>query len=152
VAKKPEVRRKIPVRKDLLTVEDREALKAEARKSVLAEMEQDARDAFFQEALREARQAHVPDEQMLHVTVDLAPFLPYVMLDEVQYFHGYSYDVPRSRAVVLYEQMQRSWQHEDETHGRSRFSPGRRPRSIVLGPRDAGTVTRGVNGPIVAEL
>lgn len=152
MAKKPDARRKIPVRMDLLNVDEKKALREEARKSVLAEMEQDARDAYFQQALTEVRRENVPEDQIVHVAIDLAPFLNNIMINEVQYFHGYSYPVPQKLAIVLYEQMQRSWQHEDETSGRSKFSNTRRPRNRVLGPRDMGTVTRGVNGPITAEL
>lgn len=144
--------RKIPTDMSLLSKEDRVALKAEARKSVLEEMAQDARDAYFKQAMNEARRAQIPADQMLHVMIDAAPFLPHIMIDGTMYFHGYGYDVPQNQALVLYEQMQRSWQHQDEIDGRGRTEAYRRPQNRVLGPRHAGLPTSGANGVVVAEI
>jgi hypothetical protein len=152
VAKKPEGPSKIPVDFKLLKPEDRKALREEARKSVLEEMSQDARDAFFKQALSEARRSHIPAEMYVEVMMDMAPFLPHVMIDGVQYFHGYSYQVEQHRAVVLYEQMQRSWQHQDEIDGRSKFNSYRKPVNARLGPQHMGTATRGANGVVEAEI
>lgn len=152
MAKQPPVPRKIPVNKNLLTQEDRAALKAEARKSVLEEMTQDARDAFFKEAMDDVRRENIPAERYVHVMIDVAPFIPHIMIDGIQYFHGYGYDVEQRRALVLYEQMQRSWQHQDQIDGRAKHDAYRRPVNAVLGPHHAGTVTRGANGTVVAEI
>lgn len=151
MAKTPREPKKIPVDLKLLSAEDKKALKEEARKSVLAEMEQDARDAYFKLVLTDARRQHIPAQQFIHVTMDLAPYLPHVMIDGVMYFHGYGYDVERHQAIVLYEQMQRSWQHQDEIDGRSKYNPYRRAANTVLGPNHAGQVTRGANGAVVLE-
>lgn len=139
---------KIPTKLSLLSVEDKAALQAEARKSVVEEMTQDARDEYFRKAIAEARRAHVPDEQILHVFIDTAPFVPHIAIDGVAYYHGYAYDVPRTRAAVLYEQMQRSWLHQDEIDGRSRFTAYQRPQNRVIGPRQMGQVTMGANGAV----
>lgn len=152
MAKRPEGPRKIPVNKNLLTADEREALKAEARKSVLEEMTQDARDAYFKEAMEAVRRENIPAEQYLHVMIDVAPFVPFIMIDGTQYFHGYGYDVEQRQALVLYEQMQRSWQHQDQIDGRAKQDSYRRPVNAVLGPRHAGTATRGANGTVVAEI
>ena len=152
MAKKPDAERKIPVDKKLLSAEDRAALMKTARESVLEEMSQDARDAYFKEALLKVRREHVPAEQFVHVTIDIAPFLHDIMIDGVQYFHGYGYDVEQHRACVLYEQMQRSWHHQDEIDGRRKSDAYRRPQNKTFGPQDAGSVTRGVNGAVVAEI
>jgi hypothetical protein len=151
--KKPAVTpgKKIPVDKSLLNEDEMLELKKQARASVLAEMEQDARDAYFQEQVALARQANTPNERLVSVTMELAPFLPNIMIDGVMYFHEYTYDVPFSRAKVLYEQMQRSWQHQDEIDGRSRFNAYRRPANVRLGPQHASVPTRGANGTITAE-
>lgn len=152
MVKKLDGPRKIPVNKNLLTAEDRAALQVEARKSVLEEMTQDARDEFFKEAMDAARRENVPAEQYRHVMIDVAPFVPFIMIDGIQYFHGYGYDVEQRRALVLYEQMQRSWQHQDQIDGRAKHDSYRRPVNAVLGPGHAGTATRGANGPVVAEI
>lgn len=146
MAKKPTS--KIPTKLGLLSDADKAALRAEAKKSILSEMEQDARDAYFASELAKLRRAEIPAEQIVHVSLDLAPFLPNVMIDGTQFFHGYSYDVPRSQALVLYEQMQRSWAHQDEIEGRNRFSAYRRPQNVQLGPRHIGQATVGPNGVV----
>ena len=52
-------------------------------------------------------------------------------------------DFPRARAIVMYEQMQRSWLHQDEIDGRSRFNSYRKPQNITIGPRNIGQATPG---------
>src|ERR1700722_3943006 len=139
---------KSPVDHKLLSKEDKAALREQARKSVLEELTQEARDDFFSRALAEARRASTPADQILDIFIDVAPFVPFIAIDGIQYFHGYTYQVPRNRAAVLYEQMQRSWLHQDEIDGRSRFNPYRRAQNTVLGPRNAGQQTVGANGVV----
>ena len=143
---------KIPVDFATLSAEDKALLTQEARKSIAAEMEQDARDAYFAAEMARLRQEHVPDEVIVNVTIDLAPYLQNIMIDGTIYYHGYTYAVPRSRAVVFFEQMQRSWQHQDEIDGRGKSEAYRRPSNMRLGPQHAGMPTRGVNGPVNAEI
>ena len=150
--KKETGKRKIPVKYDMLSAEDRAALTAEAKASVVAEMSQDARDAYFADEMARLRREQIPEDQFVQVTIQVAPFIPNIMIDGVQFFHGYTYDVPQKQAMVLYEQMQRSWQHQDEIDGRGKTEAYRRPRATVLGPQYAGQATRGVNGPVVAEI
>lgn len=153
MAKKPsDATKKLPVDKDLLNDEDRIALRAAAEKSVLEEMSQDARDAFYAEEMARIRRGKVPADALLQVKMDMAPFVPFIMLDGVQFFHGYTYEVPQKQALVLYEQMQRSWYHQDEIDGRGKTEAYRRPANRTLGPQHAGSPTRGVNGVVTAEL
>lgn len=139
---------KAPANFKLLTPEERKELKAEAARTVLEEMTQVARDEYFKAAIAEARREHTPQDQIVPVTIDLAPYVGYIAIDGVQYFHGYAYQVPRSRSVVLYEQMQRSWLHQDEIDGRSRFNAYRRSQNTVIGPRNIGQATQGANGVV----
>lgn len=139
---------KAPANHKLLTPEEMKELKATAAQTVLDELTQEARDDYFKQAVAEARRAATPRDQIVPVTIDIAPFVPYIAIDGVQYFHGYSYQVPRSRAAVLYEQMQRSWLHQDEIDGRSRFNAYRKPQNTVLGPRNIGQTTQGANGTV----
>jgi len=148
MSKIPKLTRKIPVKMELLSKEDRASLQEEARRSVLEEMTQDARDAYFAEQIAKIRREHVPTERLIHLSVDIAPFLPYIMIDGVQYFHGYSYDVEQSRAIVMFEQMQRSWQHQDEIEGRNRSNAYRHVRNPRIGHGHIGVPTRGANGII----
>lgn len=134
VDKKP-----LPINMLLLSEEEIAALRAEARKSVIEEMTQAARDEFFQKALIEARREQIPEEQLVHVTIDMAPFSPGVMLDGVQYFHGYTYEVTQPVRAVLFEQMHRSWRHQDEIDGRRQADAYRRPRDLRLSPAHVNT-------------
>lgn len=121
MAKKPETtKKKLPVKMELLSAEDRVALTNEAQASILAEMQQDARDAFFASKLEELRRGEIPADQIINVTIDAAAFIPFIMIDGDQFFHGYTYEVPVKQARVLYEQMHRSWAHQDEIDGRGR--------------------------------
>ena len=156
MAKDPKaVPRKIPVDMKLLSKEQREALTKEARASVLAEMEQAARDDFFKKEMARVRRDQIPEERLLHVMVDL-PFGgrdgSWIMLDGVQYFSGYAYDVPTSAAAVIYEQMQRAWQHQDEIDGRRRSEAYRRPQNRTIGPQHAGAATPGFSSRQTVEL
>jgi hypothetical protein len=149
VAKKGPGPIKGPVNMKLLSKTEKEELRAEARKSVLEELTQEARDAYFKQALLDVRRENAPAAQIVDVMMDMAPFLPHIAIDGVQYFHGYTYPVERTRAVVLYEQMQRSWLHQDEIDGRSRFNPYRRAQNVTIGPRHMGQPTAGANGVVV---
>lgn len=151
MAKKPKEPSKIPVDKSLLSDADRAAIRKEAQASIISEMEQDARDAYFAEQLAAIRRKQIPAERMVEITMSLAPFLPHLLIDHNQYFDGYTYTVTASCAAVLYEQMQRSWMHQDEIDGRSRFNAYRRPRGDRIGPQHQGTATRGANGIITLE-
>jgi hypothetical protein len=151
MAKKPSEPRKIPVDHKLLSDEDRKAISREAAASIDDEMRQDARDAFFKAELAKLRRRQIPAERMVKVTMNLAPYMPHLLIDNDQYFDSYTYDVEQSRAAVLYEQMQRSWAHQDEIDGRSRFGAYRRPQNSVIGPGHANTPTRGANGIITLE-
>lgn len=148
MAKKGTPDKRIPIKMELLSKEDLEAIRREAKASVLAEMQQDARDAYFNQEVKRLKREHIPSEQIVSVSVDLAPFLPHIAIDGLLFFHGYTYDVPRTQAIVIYEQMQRSWMHQDEIEGRSRFNPYRRPQQLRIGPNDAGRTTMGANGPV----
>lgn len=148
-SKKGPLNGQLPVKLDLLTKEEIAEIKRQAKASLLEEMKQDARDEYFNKELKRLRRAEIPAEQIVQVSVDLAPFLPHICLDGLMFFHGYTYDVPRSQAIVIYEQMQRSWMHQDEIEGRSRFNPYRRPQQLRIGPNDAGRTTMGANGPVV---
>ena len=142
----------LPTKMALLSKEEKAALKKSASESLTEEMKQQARDEFFAQELARLRQEQVPADKIIPITINAAPYVPFFMLDGIQYFHGYTYDVPMKTAIVLYEQMQRSWDHQDEIDGRKKSDPYRRPQNVRLGNADLGTITRGVNGPVVAEV
>jgi len=125
----------------LLAPEDMEALRKEARASILEEMKQAARDKFFENEREKLRREKVPADTLVDIEINSAPYVPYFMLDGKSFYNGYTYKIPSKVAAVLYEQMQRSWRHQDEIDGRSRVE--NLARNIRIGLRDAGTVTRG---------
>ena len=151
MGKKPDKPRKMHVDTSILSDEDRLAISKEAAASIEAELSQDARDAYFAAELAKLRRKHIPSERLVKVHVHLAPFAPHLLIDGDQYFHDFTYDVEAPRAAVLYEQMQRSWAHQDEIDGRSRFNAYQRPQNRVLGPGHANTPTRGANGIVTLE-
>jgi len=148
MAKKPDISRKGAARLDLLDKEERAALTDQARKSLIEEMTQDARDQYFAAELKRLRQEQIPDEMVEPLLIDVASYVPFLMIDGVQFFHGYTYQVTRGLRAVLMEQMQRSWEHQDELDGRSRTEAYRKPMNVVLGPQHAGVPTVGANGAV----
>lgn len=152
MARKPKIDTPMPADMSSLSDEDRVSLSREAAKSVKEESEQVSRDAFYAAEVSRLRAARIPADRLVHVTVDIAQFAANIMLDGVQYFHGFTYEVPHRVRLVLMEQMQRTWQHQDEIDGRSRFAPHRRPMNLQLGPQHMGTPTRGANGVVEAEV
>ncbi len=151
MAKKSDGVRKPPVQMKLLSEEDKASLREQARKSLLAEMEQDARDEYFKTSMEELRRDQTPEDRFVQVQMDLAPFASKLTIDGNHFWHGCTYTVPTKQAAVLYEQMQRGWMHQDEIDGRSRFNAYRKPQNVRLGPHSA-TPTVGANGTVSVEL
>ena len=134
---------KIPVDLELLSPVEREELEKAAADAVAEEMKQDARDAYYAKAKDGMRRRNTPSDRYEKLMINAAPYVPFIMLDGVQFYHGYTYEVTASQAAVLREQMERSWRHQDEIDGRSRFNAYRTQRNQTIGPRDQGTSTRG---------
>jgi len=118
----------------LLTEEERKALREAARESILEEMKQEARDKFYAKERENLRRAQVPADKIVDIEINSAPYVPHFLIDGKPYYNGYTYKVPSRLAAVLYEQMQRSWRHQDEIDGRTRAQ--NLSRNIRLGPRD----------------
>lgn len=126
--------------------------KADLRKTVAVEMAEDrkqfARDAFIEEERRRQRRKHTPSEQYVRIVIDAAPYVKNFMIDGEMFFTGYEYRVRRSVAAVLNEQMQRSFMHQDEIDGRSKFAPYRRAQGMFIA-KD-GAVHSGVEKEVAA--
>lgn len=52
------------------------------------------------------------------VYINFADFLDRITLDGVTYMHGRTYDLPKTKADVVREQMARSWRHQAEIEGK----------------------------------
>lgn len=141
----------LPVDLNLLTEEEKEALTAEARQMILKDMKQDARDKYFDREVAKLRREHIPSDQFMRLTISSAEYVPYFMLDGDRYYNGYTYDVPQRVAAVLMEQMQRSWQHQEEINGRSRSNAYRQASNQRIGPQHAGSTTHGFAGRVTLD-
>ena len=148
--KKGPGRPEFPVKLSLLSAEEKAALTKEAEQAVIDQRKSQASTAYFDQELERLRQEQIPAAQMVNIVIDSAPYILDFRLDGQVFMNGYEYQVPLPQALVLQEQMQRSWAHQDEIDGRSRSSSLRRVRDMQINPRHAGTVTRGFDrGKIV---
>jgi hypothetical protein len=103
-----------------LNEEEKEAIKARALEQVAIEKKAKAEEQFFNAALKDARRADDPKLQMLWVFVDLPGHAVRLLIDGVEYLHGFSYEVNSQQAATMAEMMQRAWSHEDEIGGANR--------------------------------
>lgn len=109
----------------LLTPEEIEAAKAEARERVRAKAVKIARAAIIEEETRRLeREAglHSGDDildEEVPIFLDLPEFAPYVAINGERFYHGQTYVLPRHVANGIREQMFRSWEHERDRIGNS---------------------------------
>lgn len=115
-----------PEYEDILSAEDVAAVQVEAQQKFKAKQREQARKELLAKAEkdleREARLAQQRGEargDMVDVTIDLATYADHIRLDGVVYRHGETRRVTRKVAAVLYEQMQRSYQHQDSLSGKA---------------------------------
>jgi hypothetical protein len=109
--------------------EDIAQLRAKAREKVQKELRQAALKAKMEEIEEEERvaaglapkegPAPTAEELLQHVTVSLPPFcIDGINLDGRKYMHGHTYRVSPAVYATLIDQMQMSWQHEDQKDGK----------------------------------
>ena len=117
-----------------LTDEDKQRILAKAREKVEEErtLEQEAR--LLEAAIRYERRRHIPNEQLQDILIDLPGHAPRLLIDGVEYSHGFTYRVPLSQARSMWEQMQRCWSHEHEIGGANR-NFYKRPHNLSIGPQ-----------------
>lgn len=99
---------------ELLSFEERQDIREQAREKVLADRKDEAEKALLAQYLEEERRALEPAKQMMGITLDLAPYTKQALIDGREYWHGYYYEVPKDLFDVLAEMQARSWQHDDE--------------------------------------
>lgn len=111
----------------MFTAEEIEKIRADAKAAVQAEIrkaEMKRLMAEFEDEERAAaglgpkKGAPIEDGLKYSVTVNLPPFADKINLDNRAYFQGHTYQVGRLVMASLIDQMQLSWQHEDQTLGR----------------------------------
>jgi hypothetical protein len=106
-------------------------IREQARLKVAVEMKDKEHARLLQEFIDDERRAHVPEQQTQPLCLDLAPSMPYIMLDGTQYMHGHLYYVTAGVMAVLIEQMNRGWAHEEITQVRDNNNVRRRPPAHV---------------------
>lgn len=134
---------------DLLSEEEKAELRLQAREDFEKERKKQAADAFYKSALDDERRAGDPKYECVPVFLQLPGSANYIMLDGKQYYTDTVYnEVPLPVALVLIEQMNRAWAHEEITEvrdarnrrrwrpppgiGFSNFMDNRTPRNMVL--------------------
>lgn len=117
----------------------------EAAKKVAAENVQKAlRDAELKRIVAEEearlrrlegqRTGKADKDEMVDIFIDLAEFSDRVTINMVDYYHGYTYPVPRHVADTLREIMQRTHRHQMEIDGKSHEEMYRRTAPVALSP------------------
>lgn len=128
--------------KGVLSESEIEAIKAQARKNVMAEKKAAAEEAILEHEEEMLRRAEGlvevdPNEELVEVEVDLGPYVDRIRLDNTVYMHGGKYKVRKAVADVILETCWRTWRHEAERKGEAgtRAADIYKPRNTTLGPR-----------------
>ena len=114
-----------------LTEDEKEEIRQRAFEQVEKERKARAEEAFMQQALDDARRADEPTLQMEDVFIDLPGHAVRILIDGVEYLHGFIYNVNAHQAATMRDIMQRCWNHENEVGGANR-EWYRRPRNTTL--------------------
>lgn len=130
----------VPADFSVLTVEDQMRLRKEAEATVQAERKKAAEAAFLDRLLDEERRNTGVEEELVQVTLNLAEFCDRITLDGRIYFQGRTYTVPVSVFDTIRDIAFRTWQHQDEIDGKSRFKP--KPQNIRVTPHGVINTTQ----------
>jgi hypothetical protein len=126
---------------NLLSDDDKERLKKKARDNVLADMKKEAEEAFLsreerKEIIRRKQKIGETDQdELVNFVCDLADYAAYIMVNNVTYYHGFSYKVPRHVCRGLMDIAARTWDHDADIHG-EKYNP-RKKRNQRLSMRDS---------------
>lgn len=110
----------------LLTKAEIDAIRAEARDHVTAELKKSARTKLKDKFIQEERAKNDPKQEMVQVRLDLAEYTEGLLVDGVRYYHNGLYTIPRAKYDVFLEQMYRSHEHQNQIDGKSRADLARR--------------------------
>lgn len=124
-----------------LTDEEKAEIKERAIAQVQKERKAREEESYMVVALDEARRSLIPEEALVDVFVDLPGHAVRILIDGVEYIHGYTYEVGIQKAATMVDIMQRAWDHEDEVGGANR-NFYRRPMNQRLDRRHSNITTR----------
>ncbi len=108
----------------LLTEAEKATIMAEARAEIMADkrgkMKQELKAAEKQRLLREEglTTGNGAQDQIMSISIDLAPYAPYININGQCYYHGRTYQVPRHVADTLRDQMFQTWKHQNQIDGK----------------------------------
>jgi hypothetical protein len=126
-----------------------EAEKEEIRKTALETVEKErharAEEACMVVAMDEARKSLLPEAEMTDIFIDLPGHAARILIDGVEYLHGFTYPVTIAQAATMTDIMQRAWDHEDEVGGANR-NFYRKPRHQTLTRQHRNVSTRQLAG------
>lgn len=71
-------------------------------------------------------------DEMVDITLELAPFADRLTINGMVYMHGGTYTVSRARANVLNEMVFNGWRHQEEIDGKSRTLAYQRARGTSI--------------------
>jgi hypothetical protein len=114
--------------------------RAEAHRQIDAERRKKAKKHLIdQEKLRLEREEGFTTgdgvkDQIVKITLDLAPHSAHIVLNLRPYYHGQTYKVPRHVAETLREIQQSGWRHQNEIEGKSLTQHYQRARTTGLSP------------------
>lgn len=138
-----EIERRIDGSNELLSADEREAVREKAREHVKKARKEKVLDELLAAAIKEEEREFEPQEQLEDFLVDLPEYTPCLKIDNVMYFHGLTYEVPYSKARSMADIQWRAWNHEREwKEGKSAYDANRRPLHMALSPNNPqGRVT-----------
>lgn len=117
---------------DTIPSDVQQKIYARAKKLVDDERAKELEDALYDKFVENERRKGQPAEDMVHVTIDLAPTGSakgcFLLLDGVRYDHGRTVRVSRKVADVMHEQMERGWKHVAEIEGKQNENEYRREK------------------------
>lgn len=136
---------------DLLTPDEIDQIRKDARAKVEAEVKNARKKALMTDAVlaERVRLGLVREEDIqrdIPVTIDLAEYADRITLDFRMYMQGHTYMVSPKVAATLHEIMERTHRHQAEIEGKTRFK-GRMP-NIYSKQRDGRTELSAASGAI----
>ena len=128
-----------------LTEEEKHEIRERALEQVAAEKRARVEESYMQQALDEARSADDPELRMEDVFIDLPGHAVRLLIDGVEYLHGFVYTVNELQAQSMRDMIQHAWNHEDEVGGANRQFYNK-PRNTRLNRRTGNLTTRQILG------
>lgn len=116
---------------ELISKERKQAIRLLAQEDLRKELVKKAEEDFRKQAMVEARQQAIPEEELRHIAIQLPRWADRITLDGVAYMHGMSYMLPKNKFDDVSSIIFQTWKHNDETSGKSE-DEYRRPLSRAI--------------------